>query len=221
MSFGYDDTDRRGFGDPPRAGGGERSRNGRGTYNNDTRQDELRYRMMEANRRMEDSSFECVRVLNETMSMATDTTEELERQGESLDRTERRLDEMEVDLEASKRNMREVKSVFGSMVNRFSKPKVSKDPPPSKSRGSSDHAYKKAMKRNSKQDDKPKPSMGNEVVDRNLDALELGLKQLEGQAFLIGHQLDESSDQIDRIKVKVDRNDVKMKGITKDAKRQL
>ena len=38
-----------------------------------------------------------------------------------------------------------------------------------------------------------KQSTGNEIVDRNLDECERHLKQLKGQAYLIGHQLDEST----------------------------
>ena len=106
MSFGYDDHSRG---------------SSRGPYNDGS--DDLEYRLMAANRRMEDSSFRCVRVLDKTVSMATDTIEELQRQNDqSLGRTEQRLDEMEVDLKASKSDMREVKSIFGSFVNRFSKP---------------------------------------------------------------------------------------------------
>ena len=192
----------------------------RGRYNGGD--DELKYRMMEANRRMEDTSHQCVRVLHETMQMAGDTSEELERQAESLDRTEQRLDEMEVDLESSRRNMREVKSVFGSLVNSFSKPKLSKDPPPKKTSSSSSKARSaKGGQKQQQQVQVEKKSTGNDVVDRNLDFLEIGLRQLEGQAHLIGHQLDESSDQIDRVKTKMDRNDVRMRSITRDAKRQL
>ena len=213
-SFGYDSR------------GDQRRGHGNSGYNRgqqSERDEQLRYRMMEANRRMEDSSFQCVRVLNETMSMATDTTEELEQQSESLDRTEQRLDEMEVDLEASKRNMREVKSVFGSLVNRFSKPKLSNDPAPSKtSSTSSKRSSGPTSQKKQQQVKQPnESSTGNDVVDRNLDELERGLKQLEGQAFLIGHQLDESNNQIDRVRVKMDRNDVRMRNITKEAKRQL
>ena len=204
MSFGYDDHSRR---------------SSRGPYND--RSDDLEYRLMAANRRMEDSSFQCVRVLNETMSMATDTTEELERQNESLGRTEQRLDEMEVDLEASRRDMREVKSIFGSFRNRFSKPTYTKDPPPSKKPSSSSKVATNSKKKQQQSQALSKQSTGNEIVDRNLDELERGLKQLEGQAYLIGHQIDESDVTIDRVRVKMDRNDVRIKSITKDAKRQL
>lgn len=185
------------------------------------RDEELDQRLLDANRRMEDSSFRCVQVLNETMKMATDTSEELELQAESLDRTEDNLDRMAVDLESSRRNMREVKSMFGSMVNRFTKPKIPSDPPPKKSSMPSSKSSKGASKPSTAQAQVQKTSTGNVTVDRNLDQLELGLKQLEGQAYLIGSQLDESNDQLERVRVKMDRNDIRIRAITRDARRQL
>lgn len=199
-------------------------RDDRGYYRDPRRTNEehTRQRLMEAHRRMEDASLQCVKVLHETQSMANDTSEELESQAEALDRTEQRLDEMEVDLEASKRSMREVKSVFGSIVNSFSKPKFSKDPPPSKS---NPRSTPKKTSRGGQKDrgmvQTQKQSTGNEIVDRNLDEVELCLKQLEGQAYLISHQLDESNDQIDRVKTKVDKNHIRMKGVIRDARREL
>lgn len=182
----------------------------------------LDQRIMEANSRMEESSFRCVRTLHETMQVANETSEELERQSESLDRTEDNLDKMAIDLESSKRNMREVKSVFGSMVNRFSKPKYEKDPIPSKQTRSSPPPPPPSSKKAQAQKAAVKPkSTGNEIVDRNLDELEAGLKMLEGHAYLMGSQLDESNDQVDRIGVKIDRNDARLKHVTKEAKREL
>ena len=176
----------------------------RGRYNGGDR-DELKYRMMEANRRMEDTSHQCVKLLRETMQMAGDTSDKLERQAKSLDRTEQRLDEMGMDLECSRRNVREVKSVFGSLVNKFSKPKLSKDPPPKKTSSSSSKACSaQGGQKQQQQVQVEKKSTGNNVVDRNLDFVEVGLRKLKGQAHLIGHQLDEKSDQIDRIKTKMD-----------------
>ena len=180
--------------------------------------EEYDQRMATANRKMEDSSFRCVQLMTETMGMANATSEELERQSEALDRTERHLDEMEVDLESSKRNMREVKSMFGSVFNRLSKPKFSSDPvPSSKSRSKNSVPPPEPKTRQTQQ----YKSTGNEVVDKNLDVLEAGLKQLEGQAYLIGHQIDTSTDQVDRIRVKMDRNDVRIQALNRDMRRQL
>ena len=194
-------------------------------------QAELQQRMESAHQRMEDSSRRCVELMYETMAMATDTSEELEVQAEALERTERRLDEMDVALESSRRNMREVKSIFGGFVNSVTKPKFRGEKPPSKG------FFTKALKQSGKKETKSfdsdddrrqtqatavkKPSTGNAAVDRNLDQLEAGLKQLEGQAHLIGHQLDESNDQIERISWKMHKNDDKLLKVTRDARREL
>ncbi|XP_003384143.1 PREDICTED: soluble NSF attachment protein 29-like [Amphimedon queenslandica] len=199
----------------------DRDRRAGGGYGRRDYEDHLDQRLAEANQKMEDSSFRCVRTLHETMQIANDTSEELERQSESLDRTEDNLDRMAIDLESSKRNMREVKSVFGSLVNRFSKPKIDKDPAPSKSSRSTMPPSPPKQKKQAQQAQAVKSSTGNATVDRNLDELEAGLKMLEGQAYLMGSQIDESNDQIDRIRVKLDRNDQKLKKVTRDAKRQL
>ena len=182
---------------------------------------ELDQRLLDADRRMENSSFRCVQILNETVKMATDTLEELEIQGKkSLDRTEDNLDKMDIDLVCSQRNMREVKSMFGSMVNRFTKPKIPSDPSPKKSSVPSSKSSKGASKP-TVQAQVQKKSTGNKVVDRNLDQLEFGLKQLERQAYLIGSQLDEYNDQLECIRVKMDRNNICIRDITRDARRQL
>ena len=171
------------------------------------RDEELDQRLLDANRRMESSYFRCVRLLNETVKMATDMSEELEIQGKkSLDRTEDNLDKMATDLVCSQRNMREVKSMFGSMVNRFTKPKIPSDPSPKKSSVPSSKSSKGASKP-TVQAQVQKKSTGNKVVDRNLDQLEFGLKQLEGQAYLIGSQLDESNDQLEHVS-KMDHNNI-------------
>lgn len=193
-----------------------------GGYDREMTREEYDQRMAVANRRMEDSSFRCVQLVTDTVDMANNTSEELERQSEALDRTERHADEIEVNLESSKRNMREVKSMWGSMFNRFSKPKYSSDEVPSSSKS------KSRSKRSSlppepkgRQKQQQYKDTGNEVVDKNLDVLEAGLKQLEGQAYLIGHQIDESSDQVDRIRGKLDRNDIRIQALNRDIKKQL
>lgn len=183
-------------------------------------------RLALANRQMEDSSAASVRLVYETMDMAKDTTEELERQAESLDRTEAHLDRMDVDLEHSRRSMRDVKSLWGSFTNHLTKPKFSKEPKPKRSATSTSSDSRKkggAEKKGSAQAQKQaaNESTGNEIVDRNLDELEFGLRQLQGQAYLIGSQLDESEVQVDRIKTKMERNDIRIRKVTRDIRGQL
>ena len=176
-----------------------------------------------ANRRMENSSANSLRVLNETMRMGNETVEELERQAESLDRTERRLDEMHVDLDKGERNLRKIKSVFGGISNYFSSrktveevtnPKGFKYTPPKPT-------SVKSKPPQSKQKQAPLPGTGNKKVDRNLDEIEKALDQLKGIGELMGEQLDDSDAQISRVAYKLERNDIKVKKLNRDIKEEL
>ena len=176
----------------------------------------VQQRMAVANREMEESSKSCVRILHQTMDLADNTTKELYRQSEALDRTEAHLDGIDVDLEQSRRNMREIKSVWGGLVNNITKPKFSKE---TKGRPSPLPPDRRGQKRGPSQ--AQAESTGNEIVDRNLDELEKGLHMLEGQSRIIGHQLDESNVQIDRLRKKVDKSNNRLKNVTGDINGEL
>ena len=191
---------------------------------------DLERRMMMANKRMEESSANSLRVLNETMRMGVDTTEELERQAESLDRTERMLDEMHVDLGKGERSMRQIKSPFGGIANYFSRRKTVEEvtdpkgykPKPTKNSTTAKSKPAQSKQQKQKQQAMPPPAgIGNEVVDRNLDEMEKALGQLRGIGEVIGSQLDDSEQQIGRVDYKLQRNNVKVDKITKDIKREL
>ena len=197
-------------------GGGHRG------ADHDPERDELCHRLQMANRRMEESSASSLRTLHDTLNMGQDTTEELERQAETLDRTEKRLDEMHVDLDQSKRHMRNIKSPFGGVANYFARrKKLNEVTDPKLSKGAADNPRRKGS------DPFPPPSSaglkgtGNVNVDKNLDEMGKALHQLKGIGELIGGQLDDSSAQVDRIQYKVDRTDVKIKGVNRDIKKQL
>lgn len=187
--------------------------------------DEYRHRVQVANRRMEETSGQSLRTLNECLHMGADTAEELEVQAESLDRTEKRLDEMHVNLDQSKRHMRHIKSPFGGIANYFARKKKLDD--------TTDPKMQKGSTRGSSQSSSASggpvapPSMnglkstGNQVVDRNCDEMSKALHQLRGVGELIGQQLDDSSDQIERVNYKMERTDVKIKGVNRDIRRQL
>ena len=191
--------------------------------------DQLCHRMQMANRRMEESSASSLRTLHDTMRLGQDTAVELDRQSEALDRTERRLDEIQLDIDQSKRHMRNIKSPFGGVANYFARRKKLSDITDPKLPKEAAQAQAQAQKRGSSKgpDTLPPPSMaglkgtGNRVVDDNLDEMGRMLHQLKGQGELIGEQLDESSAQIERLKYKVDHTDVKIKGLNKDIRRQL
>lgn len=234
---GYDDYDGR-FGGRSGYREDHGSRGGRSGYSNDygggrsgysadrekaNLEDEYSHRLQVAHRRMEETSANSLRTLNECVHMGSDTAEELDRQAEALDRTERRLDEMHVGLDQSKRHMRQIKSPFGGIANYFARrKKVQEVTDPKLPKGAS-----QAKQPSKGPASVPPPSMdglrstGNATVDRNCDEMSKALHQLHGMGELIGEQLDDSSSQIDRVQYKMDRTDVKIKGVNRDIRRQL
>lgn len=235
----FDDDDDSGFGAASRNSGGafggsrgygagDRGGGGYGDYDSGPSiRDEREAKMMMANRRMEASSANSLRALNETMRMGIDTTEELERQAESMDITERRLDEMHVELDKGERNMRRIKSPFGGIGNYFSRKKTVEeviDPKglkPQAKRGSSSTAKTKPATKKQQQQLEAAPGTGNAVVDKNLDEMGKALYQLRGIGEVMGTQLDDSEQQLDRVKFKVDRDHVKIDKLNKDIKKEL
>ena len=191
----------------------------------DPDEDEYKHRMQMAHRRMEEASANSLRTLNECLHMGADTTEELDRQAEGLDRTERRLDEMHLDLDQSKKHMRQIKSPFGGIANYFArKKKVDEVTDPKALKGAAKSQTRHSSK-GSKSAAQPSmaqmPSTGNKTVDRNCDEMSKALHQLRGMGELIGEQLEDSNAQIDRIQYKMERTDVKIKGLNKDIRGQL
>lgn len=218
--FDYDDENG-GFGSGNR---GQRSYD----RTEDVAPEDLEFRKQMAVRRMEESSANSLRTLNETYRMGVDTTVELDNQAESLDRVERRLDEIHVDLEKGKRNLRLIKSPFGGIANYFSKRKSVKEvtdpkdfkPQPSSTR-SSKSTRSSAKHPSDSSQLKQFQSTGSEVVDSNLDEMSKQLDRLMGVGELIGTQLDDSEVQIDRVKYKMDRDEGGIQALNRDIKRQL
>lgn len=187
-------------------------------------------RILAANRKMEESSANSLRVLNETMRMGIDTTEELDRQAEALDRTEQRLDEMSMDLDQGQRNLRKIKSPFGGFRNMFSRrpnaqeitdPKGFKPTQGGAKKNSGKSAKDPGNQKKSKQEQLPPQSVGNATVDRNLDEMEKALGQLKGIGLVMGEQIDDSNEQLERLKYKLERNDIKVNKLNKDIKKEL
>lgn len=194
---------------------------------------EFQARKQEAVRKMEDSSFNSLRTLHDCVRMGTETTEELERQAESLDRVETRLDEVHVGLDKGERNLRKIKSPFGGMMNYFSKKKTVNevtDPKgfkPSQQSSDSKKSSSSSSRGGGKQQAQAQvpqqtyKSTGSKVVDKNLDLMGKALDDLMGIGELIGEQLDDSDRQIDRITYKMDRDHVKMEKLNKGIKKEL
>ncbi|XP_064392691.1 soluble NSF attachment protein 29-like [Halichondria panicea] len=218
-----DDNDDGGFGSSSQRSSGYS--NSRGDQGPAQGNEPLDYQTREqmAIRRMEESSANSLRSLNETYRMGIDTTQELELQAEKLDNVERKLDEIHVDLDKSKRNLRLIKSPFGGIANYFSKRKEGKEvtdpkdykPPPNPSNPTRSKPKTSAAKMDQLE------STGSKVVDGNLDEMSKQLDRLMGVGELIGVQLDDSEIQVDRLKYKIDRDRDKMEHINRDIKKRI
>ena len=191
---------------------------------------EFQQRKQEAIRKMEDSSFSSLRTLHDCVRMGTETTEELERQAEALDRTEARLDEIHVGVDKGERNLRKIKSPFGGVMNYFSKkktvsevtdPKGYKPSTSDNKKSSSGSSKSGAQKGQGPVQQQSYKSTGSEVVDKNLDLMGRALDDLMGIGELIGEQLEDSEQQIDRITYKTERDDIKLKKLNQGIKKEL
>ena len=187
-------------------------------YQNMT-EEELDMEIQATKRRMDESSSRSLRIVNECLAMGLDTSSELERQAETMDRVERTLGNMEVDLDQSKRHMRKIKSPFGGVANYFSKPSYGSGDGKSTSR--SGRKVPEPREERNRRPVQTNASTGSEITDRNVEEMGKALHQLKGVGLLLGDQLDDSLAQIERTRGKVDRNQGKVKKVTRDIKVEL
>jgi len=165
--------------------------------------------------------------VNDSLASAVDTSRELHKQQESLDRSNRMLNKMDEDLTQSKRAMRIISSPFGGIVNYFARDGKKKDKQPQSSTSklgatsnSSGHSSSWQAQRQvtSRQQYE---SSGNTVVDDNLDEVERGLAEMKRVGLEIGNQLDHSMVTIDELNAKVIDKDSKLTDLNKKIGRKI
>ena len=174
--------------------------------------------------------------VNESLESAIDTTQELQRQQESLDRSNRMLDRMDEDLTQSKRAMRIISSPFGGIANYFARDGKKKNKAAvesqktgqSTSKPSSSSSSSSRQTSSSWQDQqqsmatrRPYESSGNTVVDDNLDEVERCLAQMKRVGLEIGNQLDHSIATIDELDRKVTDRDGKIIDLNRKIGRKI
>nr|CAG4644508.1 EOG090X0MTI [Lepidurus arcticus] len=161
-------------------------------------------------------------LLYETEQVGTSTAEELLHQKELLRNTERKLDEMNVNLRASDKHIQNIKSVFSSIKNYFSKgpelPKTQSSPSLSNTSSLSmgRTCLPKAVERsqdailNSESPDHPglrirgftedsRDSSIDSQLDKNLDLMGHSLLRLKGLALGLEEEVDDQNALLDRI----------------------
>ena len=189
-------------------------------------------------KRMIDSSFRSLRLINESQDIASETAAELESQRLQLERTQQNLIKMDADLNQTDRHINSMKSIWGSVENWFKKPvnplKSSSVPVKSNPLGENNKNENAAIQNNLKSLDKKvdlswgndpsirSQSSANQIVDKNLDHMLAGLQLLKSQGLALGAEIDHQNDLIEDIQAKstkidqrIDQQNLKVRSILK------
>jgi len=182
--------------------------------------------------RMIDSSYRSLRIINETQGIATETAEELHKQRQQLERTDKNLDKIHGDLKQTDRNITSLKSIWGTMSTWFKKPITNNTEEANGSVSQSVNAIKQdnqVLKDNVRNIDQATnlswegntdnirnpPSAANDIVDKNLDQMLSGLQMLKQQGLNLGNEIDDHNILIDKIQRKTENTDDKLEGQNK------
>jgi synaptosomal-associated protein 29 len=199
----------------------------------------------EVEQRTLQSTERTLRLLRESENIGTATAEELVRQKEQLQNTDRRLDEINSNLRISQKHIQGIKSIFGSFKNmlsgksnlpRSSSTEVESTDPPLINeirRSTLNETLSQANSNISSMDKHPglrirglvdNESTTTEVqstLDNNLDEILGSVTRLKGLALGLGEEIDSQNDLVENILGKADKVDINMERQNKDLNRIL
>ncbi|XP_076630564.1 synaptosomal-associated protein 29kDa [Colletes latitarsis] len=226
---------------PPRS-------SGRTTYNHYTNFDneieqkhqQLLQRRRDIEERTLQSSERSISLLRDSEQIGAATAEELIRQREQLERTEKRLDDINSTLRFSQKHIQGIKSVFGSLKNYLSGKSLDAPIPSTKlSESSSSESMTSPALSNSLEqvqtniantspalklrglDDEaesnvPVRNNTSKIFEKNLDEMSGSLARLKGLAIGLSEEIDLQNDLIDNITDKAEKTDVMLQKQNKD-----
>ncbi|KAL2722593.1 synaptosomal-associated protein 29 [Vespula squamosa] len=205
---------------------------------------QLMQRRKEIEERTIHSSERSISLLRDSEQIGAATAEELIRQREQLERTEKRLDDINSTLRFSQKHIQGIKSVFGSLKNYLSgksldTPVSSTKLPESTSFGSTssptlsnsldqvqtnmanNHPSLKLrglVDDDDNEDQRTNSSTNNitKVLEKNLDEMSGSLARLKGLAIGLSEEIESQSDLIDNITDKAERTDITLQKQNKD-----
>eukprot|EP00096_Caligus_rogercresseyi_P014166 TRINITY_DN6695_c0_g1_i1.p1 TRINITY_DN6695_c0_g1~~TRINITY_DN6695_c0_g1_i1.p1 ORF type:complete len:224 (+),score=89.87 TRINITY_DN6695_c0_g1_i1:81-752(+) len=181
-----------------------------------------------------DSSNRSLGLLYESEKVGIATAEELNRQKEQLKSTELRLDDINATLTQSERHLQGAKSVLGGIMNYFS----------GRSRAAPSHASSGGLKASLRPEPSPPPPLSTtnssnsstprgpppiyynennseEILERNLDEMSMGLSRLKVLAHGLNKEMDEHNGILDRIDDGVGKNAWRIEKQNKDMSKLL
>lgn len=209
-----------------------------------TVEDDINFYEREMERYMQeslDSTQRSRRQLEQSEQIGISTAQDLLAQREKLENAEKNLDEIDKTTKMTQRNLNSLKSFFGGFFkNKFSR---SKDSTPTSVRTStSDNKLNKTVSSLNKSSYTNTPvsqtgpslsessraaikgtrweAMDNEI-DANLDSMSAQLARLNELGKAIGNEVDSQNEMLDRIQVKAERNDARVRDQDNQMKKLL
>eukprot|EP00118_Oscarella_pearsei_P027431 m.311062 g.311062 ORF g.311062 m.311062 type:complete len:186 (+) comp58987_c0_seq1:47-604(+) len=150
-----------------------------------------------------ESSDRSLRLVEDSLRSGSATASELYRQGDALNRTERRLDDIDEDLNTSQRYIRSIKSVFSGLFSRSKPPQKPKTPEETQSSKSSRYDTESALKK-AERLSYDVIEETKDPVERNLAGISRGLGELKTMAEAFGCELNRQDPQIKRLTDRVE-----------------
>lgn len=206
--------------------------------------DQIRHQMRQTQQRSLDSTKRSLALIEDSHDVACKTAEELEYQGEQLNRIERNLDIIHDDMEVANRHITSMKSIFGTVGNYFKrapKQSASRQPAENPKQGlhnmTTSHAFEPSSSKpqqygassssgySAYEGKQTQSFVSNDPYERqlneNLDLMTKGLGRLKEDALILGNELDRQNAQLPRITAKAESADVKVEKAQKDIRKIL
>ncbi|XP_031835248.1 synaptosomal-associated protein 29kDa [Nomia melanderi] len=212
--------------------------------NYDNEFEHKRQQLLQRKKEIEDrtiqSSERSISLLRDSEQIGAATAEELIRQREQLERTEKRLDDINSTLRFSQKHIQGIKSVFGSLKNYLSGKSLDAPIPSTKlSESSSSESMTSPALSNSLEqvqtnisntspalklrgiydEDESNNSVTNNVskiLEKNLDEMSGSLARLKGLAVGLSEEIDLQNDLIENITDKAEKTDIMLQKQNKD-----
>lgn len=215
--------------------------------------EEKRLQLLERKRQIEERTLESsnrsIGLLRDSEQIGVTTAEELLRQREQLERTEKRLDEINNTLRFSQKHIQSIKSVFGSLKNYISGRGATGGEPGSSSTDRPSEISRDNNPLAARLDDLGPTSPSehpalrvrglveepafsnrqhsaaiadvNKVLDNNLEEMCSSLSRLRGLAEGLGSEINTQNEMVDRITDKTEKADFTIIRQNKDMSRLL
>lgn len=199
--------------------------------------DQLQRQMRETQQRSLDSTKRSLALIEDSHDKAIKTAEELQYQGEQLNRIERNLDAIHDDMAEANRHISSMKSVFNSMTNYFKKPPkqtaslncpqepgvadalTSSSFPTANRTRQTEQNYRQANQMSSSASTSHDPF--ERELNENLNLMSRGLDRLKEDALILGQEVDRQNEQLPRITMKAESANFKVNKARKEVQKLL